>query len=118
MKGMICMHGEKAARIAGGAIGVGVGLAGTAASYYMGKRRGVYEKRTDKIGEPNAKGYVGSMVVGGLTGPILYDIGRSKGRNAKPEKKYNKGDVWDNPDDVVAGKEYKAFHRPKEFCGE
>jgi len=30
-------------------------------------------------------------------------------------KMYDKGDVWDNPDEVVAQKEYKAFHRPKEF---
>lgn len=28
---------------------------------------------------------------------------------------YDKGDVWDNPDEVVAQKEYKAFHDPKGF---
>jgi hypothetical protein len=29
---------------------------------------------------------------------------------------YDKGDVWDNPDQAVAQKEYKAFHNPKDFC--
>jgi len=28
---------------------------------------------------------------------------------------FSKGDVWDNPDSVVSGKEAKAFHNPKSF---
>jgi len=28
---------------------------------------------------------------------------------------YDKGDVWSNPDGVVAGKEYKSFYSPKSF---
>ena len=28
---------------------------------------------------------------------------------------FSKGDVWENKDEVVAGKETKAFHNPKTF---
>lgn len=30
-------------------------------------------------------------------------------------QEYDRGDVWQNPDEVVAGKECKAFHDPKTF---
>lgn len=31
--------------------------------------------------------------------------------------RYDRGDVWENPDNIVAQKEHKAFHNPKIFGG-
>lgn len=38
---------------------------------------------------------------------------RLRGKN----RMYDKGDVWDNPDSVIARKECKSFHSPKVFGG-
>lgn len=60
-----------------------------------------------------AKIAVGALAGAGLLGGISLLGGKKKQDEIPPG--YDNGDVWDNPDEIVAGKEYKAFHDPKTF---
>ena len=49
----------------------------------------------------------GLLAGGAVAGGAGYLMGR--------RRRYDKGDVWPNPDSAVASLEYKAFHYPKVF---
>jgi len=67
---------------------------------------------------------IGGGIAGGTAG---YGLSSALNKRRRPEivirqaayndamANYDKGDVWDNPDEVAANKEFKAFHSPKSF---
>lgn len=94
------------------------GKVATRASAFSSKHPEVKAVASRAVGlakaHPVVSAAVGASALAIGAGSMLKKRAQRK-RQITAMEYFSGGDVWANPDDVVAGKEFKAFHNPKTF---